>query len=159
MSFRVGLGIDYHRFRQGRKLILGGVIFDYPYGLIGHSDADVIAHAAADAVLGACRLGDIGKHFPDTDPAYRNADSLGLLKKCAEMARKKGYAIVNVDIMAVLEEPKLSPRMKEMEENLARAMGIDAEAVSVKATKPEMMGSLGKKEGVGCYAVCLVEEK
>ena len=159
MSFRVGLGIDFHRFRQGRKLVLGGVLFDYPLGLLGHSDADVVAHAAADAVLGACKLGDIGKHFPDTDPAYKNANSIELLKKCADMARAKGFSIGNMDIMVVLEEPRISPSISEMEKNLAKALGVDGEEVSVKATKPERMGTVGKKEGVACYAVCLVEKK
>jgi len=159
MSFRVGLGIDFHRFRQGRKLVLGGVLFDYPLGLLGHSDADVVAHAAADAVLGACKLGDIGLHFPDTDPAYKNANSIELLKKCAEMAGAKGFAIGNMDIMVVLEEPRISPRIPEMEKNLASALGIDPEEVSVKATKPERMGTVGRKEGVASYAVCLVERK
>jgi 2-C-methyl-D-erythritol 2,4-cyclodiphosphate synthase len=159
MSFRVGLGIDFHRYRQGRKLILGGVLFDYPMGLFGHSDADVVAHAAADAVLGACKLGDIGKHFPDTDPAYKGANSIELLKKCADMARAKGFGIGNMDIMVVLEEPRISPRIAEMEKNLAKALGVDTEEVSVKATKPERMGTVGKKEGVACYAVCMVEKK
>lgn len=159
MKTRVGLGIDFHRFAPGRKLILAGVKFKYRIGLLGHSDADVIAHAAADALLGAARLGDIGKHFPDTDPAYKNADSLKLLKKCAELARKKGYEIGNVDVMVILEEPKLSPKLSAMEKNLGRAMGVEADQVSVKATRPEQMGALGRKEGIAAFAVCLLEKK
>ena len=159
MSFRVGLGIDFHRFAPGRKLVLAGVNFKYKLGLLGHSDADVIAHAVSDAVLGAARLGDIGKHFPDKDPAFKNANSLQLLKKCCEMARKKGYEIGNVDIMVILEEPKLSPKLAAMEKNLARAMGVEADAVSVKATRPEQMGALGRKEGIAAFAVCLLNEK
>ena len=159
MSFRDGLGIDFHRYRQGRKLILGGAQFEYPLGLFGHSDADVVAHAVADAVLGAAKLGDIGKHFPDTDPKYKGANSIGLLKQCALMAEEREFKIVNVDVMVVLEEPKISPRIPEMEKNLAQAMGIGPEEVSVKATRPERMGAVGKKEGVACYAVCLLEKK
>jgi len=159
MSFRVGLGIDFHRFAPGRKLVLAGVNFKYKLGLLGHSDADVIAHSLSDAVLGAARLGDIGKHFPDKDPAFKNADSLKLLKKCCEMARKKGYEIENVDVMVILEEPRLSPKLAAMEENLAKAMGVKADAVSVKATRPEQMGALGRKEGIAAFAVCLIEKK
>ncbi len=157
MSDRVGLGIDFHRFAQGRKLILAGVQLDYPLGLLGHSDADVVAHAAADALLGAARLGDIGKHFPDNDAAYKDADSLGLLRKCAELVRGKGYEPVNMDLMVILEEPKLAPKMAEMEKNLAQAMGMSVEDVSVKATRPEQMGALGRKEGIAAFAVCLVK--
>jgi len=157
-NYRVGMGIDYHRFEEGRKLILGGVVFEYPLGLVGHSDADVVAHCASDALLGACRLGDIGKHFPDSDPAFKDVNSLELLKRCAEMVRKKGFEIVNLDIMVVLEEPKISPKFREMEKNLSEAMGIQVDDVSVKATKPETMGSLGKKEGVAAHAVCLVKK-
>jgi len=159
MSYRVGLGIDFHRFAKGRKLILGGVKFKYPLGLLGHSDADVVAHAAADALLGACKLGDIGKHFPNTDPKYKDADSLLLLKKCAEMVRKKGFEPVNLDLMVILEEPKLAPKLSEMENNLADAIGISPEEVSIKATRPELMGALGRKEGIAAFAVCLVERR
>jgi len=158
MSYRVGLGVDFHRFKRGRKLILGGIRLNYPLGLMGHSDADVIAHAVADALLGAARLGDIGRHFPSTDSKYKDANSLVLLKKCAEMIRKKGYEPVNVDLMVILEEPKLGAKLGAMEKNLAKAMGMSAEDVSVKATKPELMGALGRKEGIAAIAVCLIKK-
>jgi 2-C-methyl-D-erythritol 2,4-cyclodiphosphate synthase len=159
MKLRVGLGMDFHRFAPKRKLILAGVKFDYSRGLLGHSDADVIAHAVADAVLGAAKLGDIGQHFPDKDPAYKDADSLVLLKKCCAMTRKKGFEIGNIDVMVVLEEPKLAPRLAQMEKNLSQAMGLKADEVSVKATRPEQMGALGRKEGIAAFAVCLIEKK
>ncbi len=158
MNLRVGLGIDFHRFEKKRKLILGGVLFKYPLGLAGHSDADVVAHAAADALLGACRLGDIGKHFPNTDPAFKDADSLKLLKNCGELIRAKGYEPVNLDLMVILEEPKLAGKLEQMEKNLAKALGIKDEDVSVKATTPELMGALGRKEGIAAFAVCLVKK-
>jgi 2-C-methyl-D-erythritol 2,4-cyclodiphosphate synthase len=159
MSNRVGLGIDFHRFAQGRKLILAGVQLDYPLGLLGHSDADVVAHAAADALLGAAKLGDLGKHFPDNAPAYKDADSLDLLKRCGELVRQKGYEPVNMDLMVILEEPKLAAKMAEMERNLAKAMGMSIEDVSVKATRPEQMGALGRKEGIAAFAVCILKNR
>lgn len=159
MKYRVGLGIDFHRFTPGRKLILGGVKFVYPLGLEGHSDADVIAHCASDALLGACKLGDIGRHFPNTDPKYKNINSLKLLKQCAKMVREKGYEPVNLDLMVILEEPKLAKKLSRMEKNLAKAIGINAREVSIKATRPELMGALGRKEGIAAFAVCLVAKR
>ncbi len=158
MTYRVGLGIDFHRLVEGRKLILAGVEFDYPLGLFGHSDADVVAHSVADALLGSVRLGDIGRHFPDTNLAYKNANSLELLEKCAQMVREKGYEPVNIDIVVVLEEPFLKDKISQMEKNLARALEIEEEMVSIKATRPEAMGALGRKEGIASIAVCLVKK-
>lgn len=154
---RVGLGLDAHAFETGRRLILGGADVPYEKGLLGHSDADVLCHAISDAVLGAAGLGDIGRHFPDSDPAYLGADSLQLLARCAAMARARGYAVGNVDATVIAQAPKLAPYIEQMERNLARALGVAEACVNVKATTTEHMGFTGRKEGIAAQAVCLLE--
>lgn len=156
-ALRIGLGMDVHAFAPERKLILGGVDIPHTKGLLGHSDADVLAHAVADALLGAIRGGDIGKLFPDTDPAYKGADSLVLLGAVADLVREKGYEIVDVDCVIAAQAPKLSPYRDQMRANLARAMKLDAENVGVKATTTEHLGFEGREEGISAQAVALVE--
>lgn len=153
---RIGLGYDVHAFAQGRKLILGGVDIPHHQGLDGHSDADVLAHAIADALLGAVRGGDIGKLFPDTDPKYEGADSLELLAHVARFVRDAGYEIADVDSVVAAQAPKLSPYREQMRENLARAMGISVDNVGVKATTTERLGFEGREEGISAQAVCLL---
>lgn len=155
-NLRTGLGMDVHAFAEGRKLILGGVDIPHSRGLLGHSDADVLAHAIADALLGAVRGGDIGKLFPDTDPAYKDADSLKLLSAVAGFVRERGFEIVDVDSVVAAQAPKLSPYRDQMRANLARAMGIAVENVGVKATTTEYLGFEGREEGITAYATCLV---
>lgn len=155
-NLRTGLGMDVHAFAEGRKLILGGVDIPHSRGLLGHSDADVLAHAIADALLGAVRGGDIGKLFPDTDPAYKDADSLKLLAAVAGFVRERGFEIVDVDSVIAAQAPKLSPYRDQMRANLARAMGVAVENVGVKATTTEHLGFEGREEGVTAYAICLV---
>lgn len=154
---RIGHGYDVHRLVAGRKLILGGVAIDYEKGLLGHSDADVLAHAVADAVLGAAGLGDIGRHFPDSASAYAGADSLELLAVCAQKVRDKGYRVGNVDATVVAQQPKLAPHIDAMRANLARALGVMAEAVNVKATTEEGLGFTGAGEAIAAHAVTLLE--
>lgn len=154
---RIGLGYDVHAFASGRALILGGVTIPHEHGLLGHSDADVLAHALADAVLGALREGDIGKLFPDTDPAFKDADSLKLLAAVGDLARERGWRIVDADCVLVLERPKISPHREEMRANLAAALGVAVECVGVKATTTERLGFEGREEGVGAQAVVLIE--
>lgn len=159
---RIGLGFDVHAFaapEENRRLILGGVDISYERGLAGHSDADVLAHAIADALLGAAREGDIGKLFPDTDPAYAGADSLKLLSKVAELVRDRGFEILDVDSVIAAQAPKLSPYREQMRENLAAAMGISVESVGVKATTTEHLGFEGRGEGISAQAVCLINDK
>lgn len=153
---RVGLGYDVHAFAVGRPLILGGVEIEHERGLLGHSDADVLAHALADALLGAVRGGDIGKLFPDTDPAWKDADSLELLSAVAVKVREEGFAIIDADCVLVLEAPRISPYREQMRENLARAIGVPVDAVGVKATTTEGLGFEGRGEGVAAQAVVLV---
>ncbi len=150
---RVGLGYDVHRFRSGRTLTLGGIVIPSDQGLDGHSDADVLLHAICDALLGAAALGDIGKHFPDTDPAYHNISSLLLLKRVATLLASSGYAVVHVDSTLLLERPKIAPYVPKMREAIAAALNIDAGSVSVKATTNEGLGSLGRREGCAALAV------
>ena len=157
MSFRIGHGYDVHRLAEGRALILGGVTIPYEKGLLGHSDADVLAHAVADALLGAAALGDIGCLFPDTDPQYKNADSLVLLSEVAKVVRKAGYTLSNVDATVLAQAPKLKPHIPQMRERLANAMDIPVDAVSVKATTEEGLGFTGNGEGIAAHAVCLIE--
>lgn len=154
---RIGLGYDVHAFAEGRRLILGGVEIEHERGLLGHSDADVLAHALADAVLGALRAGDIGKLFPDTDPAYAGADSLELLAAVGRLATDQGWRIVDADCVLVLERPKVSAYRDRMRENLARSLGIGVECVGVKATTTERLGFEGREEGVAAQAVVLLE--
>jgi 2-C-methyl-D-erythritol 2,4-cyclodiphosphate synthase len=153
---RIGLGYDVHAFAEGRRLVLGGVEIDHDRGLLGHSDADVLAHALADAVLGALREGDIGRLFPDTDPAFRDADSIALLKAVGDLAREQGWRVADADCVLVLELPKISPYRDEMRANLARALGVDVESVGVKATTTEGLGFEGRREGVAAQAVVLL---
>lgn len=156
-ALRVGHGYDVHRLTEGRPLILGGVDIPFEKGLLGHSDADVLTHAAADALLGALALGDIGKHFPDTDPAYAGADSLMLLSRVAELCREAGYRLSDLDVTVLCQRPKLAPHIPAMRENLARALGCDASLVSVKATTEEGLGFTGSGEGIAAHAVCMME--
>ena len=156
---RIGHGYDVHRLTQGRKLILGGVEIPFDLGLLGHSDADVLTHAVMDALLGAAGLGDIGRLFPDTDPAYAGADSLVLLDAVMERLRAAGYRVGNVDATVLAQRPKLAPHIPAMRANLARRMGVDADRVNVKATTEEKLGFTGAGEGMAAHAVCLLEEE
>ena len=155
---RIGHGYDVHRLVEGRKLILGGVKIPFEKGLLGHSDADVLTHAVMDALLGAAALGDIGKHFPDSDPAYKGADSLALAREVTNLLHAKNYRIGNVDATILAQAPKLAPHIPLMRENLALALGIPVDAVSVKATTEEGLGFTGNGEGIAAHAVCLLEE-
>lgn len=156
-SLRIGLGTDVHALAEGRRLILGGVDIPHERGLLGHSDADVLAHAVSDALLGAARAGDIGKLFPDTDPAYAGADSMRLLAEVAAHVRSLGFEIVDVDSVVTAQAPKLSPHRDAMRKNLAEAMGIPIENVGVKATTSEWLGYEGREEGITAQAVALLE--
>lgn len=156
---RIGHGYDVHAFCEGRPLILGGVDVPCERGLAGHSDADVLAHAVADALLGAARAGDIGTLFPDTDPAYEGADSLVLLARVSELLRTRGFEIVDVDATVAAQAPKLAPHREAMRANLARAMGIPVEHTGVKATTTEHLGFVGRKEGIEAFAVALIDER
>lgn len=156
---RIGHGYDVHRLVAGRKLILGGVEIPHETGLLGHSDADVLAHAVMDALLGAAALGDIGQHFPDTDPAFAGADSLALMKHVSRILAENGYAVGNVDATLLAQAPKLAPHIPQMRENLARALGVDVSQISVKATTEEHLGFTGAKEGMAAHAVALLVEK
>ena len=155
---RIGHGYDVHRLVEGRKLILGGVEIPFEKGLLGHSDADVLAHAVMDALLGAAALGDIGKLFPDSDPAHSGADSLVLLRRVAEVLAEHGYGIGNVDATVLAQRPKLAPHIPEMRERLAAAMGVGPGQVSVKATTEEGLGFTGAGEGIAAHAVALIGE-
>ncbi|MDO5400669.1 MAG: 2-C-methyl-D-erythritol 2,4-cyclodiphosphate synthase [Eubacteriales bacterium] len=155
---RIGHGYDVHRLVTGRDLILGGVKIDCEKGLDGHSDADVLLHAVSDALLGAAGLGDIGRHFPDTDPKYKGADSLRLLEIVAEKVRAAGYRVSNIDVTMIAQRPKLKDYIPRMEENIAKAVGIAPDRVNVKATTEEKLGFTGTGEGMSCHAVCLLEE-
>lgn len=154
---RIGYGYDVHAFCAGRPLILGGVHIPYEQGLAGHSDADVLAHAIADALLGAARLGDIGTLFPDTDPAYKGADSLVLLAHVAQLVRAQDFSIEDVDATVAAQAPRLGPHRDAMRANLARALGIEVEQVGVKATTTEHLGFVGRKEGIEAFAVALLD--
>ena len=155
---RIGNGYDVHRFADGRDLIIGGVEIPYHKGLLGHSDADVLLHAVMDALLGAAAMGDIGKHFPDTDPKYKDADSVKLLWDVVGFLKLDGYKVVNIDCTVCAQEPKLAPYIDEMRENIAVACGIRKSAVSVKATTEEGLGFTGRLEGVSATAVCLINK-
>lgn len=155
-NLRIGQGYDVHQLVEGRKLIMGGVDIPHTRGLLGHSDADVLAHAVADALLGGVRGGDIGKLFPDTDPAYEGADSMKLLAAVAGFVRDRGYEILDVDSVIAAQAPKLSPYRDQMRENLARAMGVSPENVGVKATTTEHLGFEGREEGISATAVALL---
>lgn len=155
---RVGFGYDVHRLVQGRPLILGGIPDDYQEGLDGHSDADVLLHAITDAILGAAAMGDIGSHFPDTDPAFKDADSMELLQEIVRRVRQEGFRLVNVDATVAAQEPKLRPYIDAMRSNIARGTGLSVDAVSVKATTTERLGFVGIGQGMAAYAVCLLEK-
>lgn len=155
-DLRVGMGLDVHELVGGRKLIIGGVDIPYFRGLAGHSDADVLAHAVADAVLGAARLGDIGHFFPDNDPAYSGADSLLLLEKVGQFVRDAGFEVLDVDSVIAAQQPKLSPYRNKMRENLAHALGVPIDNVGVKATTTEHLGLEGREEGISARAVALL---
>lgn len=154
---RVGVGYDSHRFADDRRLILGGVVIDHPQGLAGHSDADAVAHAVTDALLGAAGLGDIGRHFPPSDERWRDADSIGLLQSAAELAAAENYQVVNVDVTVVCEAPKIGPHAEAMQARLALALGIAPRLVSVKGKTNEGMGWIGRGEGIAAMAVVLVD--
>ena len=153
---RIGHGYDVHRLVEGRRLILGGVDIPWERGLLGHSDADVLTHAVMDALLGAAGLGDIGTHFPDTDPAYAGADSMKLLAHVVELLREQGFSVGNVDATVLAQRPKLAPHIPRMRENLARAMGAEPAQVNVKATTEEGLGFTGSGGGMAAHAVCLL---
>ena len=157
-NLRTGLGMDVHAFAPGRKLILGGVDIPHHQGLDGHSDADVLAHAISDALLGAVRGGDIGKLFPDTDPAYEGADSIKLLSRVAELARSRGYRILDCDCTIGAQAPKLAPYREQMRRNMADAMGLDLGSVGLKATTTERLGFVGREEGMEAWAVALLDD-
>jgi len=156
---RIGHGYDVHKLVEGRKLILGGVDIPHETGLLGHSDADVVVHAVMDAMLGALALGDIGKHFPDTDPVYSGADSIKLLKRVAEIIAEQGYSVGNIDSTIICQAPKLAPHIDTMRKNIAEAIGCDISQVSVKATTEEKLGFTGAKEGISAHAVCVLLRK
>lgn len=153
---RVGMGYDVHRLTEGRDLIIGGVKIPYDKGLLGHSDADVLLHAISDALLGAASLGDIGKHFPDTDPAYKGISSVILLQKVGELLSEKGFLIENIDATIIAQAPKMRPHIDAMRENIAKALLIDVSQVNVKATTEEGLGFTGTGEGISSQAVCLL---
>ena len=155
---RIGHGYDVHKLVEGRDLILGGVKIDHHLGLLGHSDADVLLHAVSDALLGAAGLGDIGRHFPDTDPQYKGADSLKLLAIVGEKVTAAGYRISNIDVTMIAQKPKLKDHIGAMERNIASSLGLDVSRVNVKATTEEKLGFTGREEGLSCHAVCLLEE-
>ncbi len=155
---RIGHGYDVHRLVEGRKLVLGGVEILYDKGLLGHSDADVLLHAIADSLLGAAALGDIGKHFPDSDEKYKGADSLVLLAEVAKILRNNGFSVTNVDSTVIAQAPKLAPFIEKMRQNIASALGVDVSAVSVKATTEEKLGFTGAGEGIAAHAVCLIDK-
>ena len=154
---RIGQSSDIHQLVEGRDLILGGVKIEHTKGLLGHSDADALLHAIAEAILGSVALGDLGKHFPDTDPKWKGADSLKILEGCNDLLHKKGYHVVNVDSLVMIERPKMAPHIQKMRENIAKALHIDVDFVNVKATRGEKMGFVGREEGVLAQAVVLVE--
>ncbi len=156
LYMRVGTGYDVHRFAEGRKLILCGVEIPYEKGLLGHSDADVAAHAIMDALLGAAAMKDIGYHFPDTDPAYKGADSIELLKKVGEMLREKLYIIENIDATIIAQKPKLRPYIDQMTENIAEALQIGIDQVNIKATTEEGLGFTGELKGISAQAICSI---
>ena len=155
---RLGHGYAVHKLVQDRDLILGGVKIEYELGLLGHSDADVLLHAVSDALLGAAGLRDIGYHFPDTDPKYKGADSLMLLKEVGEKIRAAGYRVSNIDVTMIAQRPKLKPHIPQMKQNIALTLGLDPDRVNVKATTEEHLGFTGDGSGMACHAVCLLEE-
>ena len=156
---RIGHGYDVHAFADDRKCIIGGVEIPYEKGLLGHSDADVLLHAISDSLLGAAALGDIGKHFPDTDPQYKGADSIVLLENVINLINSKGYAVNNIDATVIAQAPKMAPYIQQMRQNIANALKVDVDFVNVKATTEEKLGFTGRKEGISAHCVCLIESK
>ena len=157
-NLRIGHGYDVHRLVEDRALIIGGVVIPYEKGLLGHSDADVLCHAIADAMLGAAGLGDIGKHFPDTDPAYKGADSMKLMAVVAQRIREAGYRVGNVDVIMIAQKPKLKDHIPTMVQNIANTLQVSESQINVKATTEERLGFTGDGSGMSCHAVCLLEE-
>ena len=157
MSYRIGSGVDFHKLAPGRELWIGGIRIPHDKGAVGHSDADVLLHAICDALLGAACLGDIGQHFPDTDPAYKNIDSKILLKHTVELVKKQGYSIVNIDTTLCLQAPKIRPYVAQMQTTIAAVAGITEKDISIKATTTEEMGFVGRGEGVVAYATVLLQ--
>ena len=157
-KIRIGHGYDVHKLVEGRRLILGGVDIQYEKGLLGHSDADVLLHAISDSLLGAAALGDIGKHFPDTDAAYKNADSLVLLSRVNDIIKSAGYQVSNIDATVIAQAPKLAPHIEQMRKNIATALAVDVDDISVKATTEERLGFTGRGEGISAHAVCIIEK-
>ena len=155
---RFGMGYDVHRLVEGRKLIIGGVEIPHTLGLLGHSDADVLLHAVADALLGAAALGDIGRHFPDTDPRFEGADSMKLLAHVVELLTEKGYKVGNVDATIVAQKPKMKDFIPQMNENIARVLGVESDQINVKATTEEKLGFTGTEQGISAYAVAGIEK-
>lgn len=156
---RIGQGYDVHRLAEGRKLIIGGVDIPYNMGLDGHSDADVLLHAVSDALLGAAALGDIGKHFPDTDPSYKDADSMKLLERVGDLLADRGYSVNNIDATIVAQAPKMAPYIESMRENIGKALRIEVSQVNVKATTEEKLGFTGQGQGISSHAVALIESR
>ena len=155
---RAGIGYDVHKFAEGRKLILGGVDIPFEKGLLGHSDADVIVHAIMDALLGAAALGDIGQHFPDTDPAYEGISSISLLEKVRQLLEEHAYRVENIDSIIIAQRPKMMPHLPRMRQNIADALHVDVDRISVKATTQEGLGFTGREEGIAAQAVCMLEK-
>jgi 2-C-methyl-D-erythritol 2,4-cyclodiphosphate synthase len=155
---RAGIGYDVHKLAEGRKLILGGVDIPFEKGLLGHSDADVIVHAIMDALLGAAALGDIGQHFPDTDPAYEGISSISLLEKVRQLLEEHAYRVENIDSIIIAQRPKMMPHRPRMRQNLADALHVDVDRISVKATTQEGLGFTGREEGIAAQAVCMLEK-
>lgn len=158
MQIRVGFGYDMHPLREGRELWIGGVKLEYKKGLLGHSDADVLIHAICDALLGAANLRDIGYHFPDTSPEYKNIDSKRLLANTMSLLREKGYTLGNIDATICAEQPKLNPHIPAMQQKMAEVMAVDEQLISIKATTSEKMGFVGREEGITAYAVALIQK-
>ena len=156
---RIGMGYDVHKLVEGRDLILGGVKIPHTLGLLGHSDADVLLHAIMDALLGAAALGDIGKHFPDTDPQYKGISSIRLLEHVAKLIEEKGYIVENIDATIIAQKPKMAPHIPQMRANMAKAMGINESQLNIKATTEEKLGFTGREEGIASQAICLLNER
>lgn len=155
--YRIGIGFDAHRLAEKRKLILGGVVIPHARGLIGHSDADVLTHAICDAILGSIGEGDIGVHFPDSDPAYKDISSLNLLNKVSDLLKTKGYEVVNIDAVVICEQPKISPYFTEIKKSLSQTLNICSDLINMKATTTEKMGFTGREEGISAKAAVLVK--
>lgn len=158
MSYRIGSGVDFHKLAEGQELWIGGVKIPHYKGAVGHSDADVLLHAICDALLGAACLGDIGMHFPDTDPAYKNIDSKILLERTIGLVKKQGYSIINIDTTICLQAPKIRPYVEQMQKTIATILAITEKDVSIKATTTEQMGFVGREEGLVAYATVLLQE-